>query len=235
MVGSNTPMPSRALESDEDDGDGEDRGAEHHEDAGCIVGPYEQRQAEPGHAGAAHLVDGDDEIEAGKDGTESGNEDGDAGGEDVGIEVVRRKRCGEGPARIDAAGDHGVENDAARGDVEIPAEQVDLGQRQVLGADHHGNEEISQRRGNGRHQEQEDHDDAVHGEHLVIGVGGHEVRLRREQLKADESGERSSDEEEERDRDKVEIAIRLWSPVSSQLSRPFSFEMKFILGIRAVD
>ena len=31
------------------------------------------------------------------------------------------------------------------------------------------------------------------------------------------------------------VAIRLWSPVSSQLSRPFSLVRKFILGTLAVD
>ena len=41
-------------------------------------------------------------------------------------------------------------------------------------------------------------------EHLVIGVGGHEIRLRRQQLKTDQAGQRSSDEEEERDRDQVQ-------------------------------
>jgi hypothetical protein len=31
------------------------------------------------------------------------------------------------------------------------------------------------------------------------------------------------------------MAIRLWSPVKSQLNKPFSLEMKFILGMRVVD
>jgi hypothetical protein len=31
------------------------------------------------------------------------------------------------------------------------------------------------------------------------------------------------------------IAIRLWSPVSNQLSSPFSLVRKFIFGILAVD
>ncbi len=93
---------------------------------------------------------------------------------------------------------------AAGDDVEIPAQQVDLGQRQVLGADHHGDHEIADGGGHRRHQEEEDHDDAVHGEHLVIGVGGHQVGLRRQQFQADEAGQRAADKEEERDRDQVE-------------------------------
>ena len=43
-----------ALESDQDEGDGQNRGAEHHEDAGGVVRPDEERQAEPGHARGAH-------------------------------------------------------------------------------------------------------------------------------------------------------------------------------------
>ena len=67
-----------------------------------------------------------------------------------------------------------------------------------------GMKKVAQRGRNRRHQEEEDHDDAVHGEHLVIGVGRHQVALRRQQLQADEAGQRSADEEEERDRDQVE-------------------------------
>ena len=89
MAGSKTPMPCYALKNDQDQGDGENRSAEHHEDAGRVVGPDEERQPEPGHAGAAHLVDGDDEVEAGEDGAESGDEDRETGGDDVGIQVVR--------------------------------------------------------------------------------------------------------------------------------------------------
>ena len=55
--------------------DGEHRRAEHHDQAGRVVRPDEQRQAEPGHARRAHAVDGDDEVEAGEDRREAGDED----------------------------------------------------------------------------------------------------------------------------------------------------------------
>ena len=89
-------------------------------------------------------------------------------------------------------------------DVEIPAQQIDLGQSKVLGPDHHGNHEIADGGGHRRHQEKEDHDEAVHREHLVIGVGGHQGSLRREQLQADEASQRAADKEEKRDRDQVQ-------------------------------
>jgi len=51
--------------------------------------------------------------------------------------------------------------------------------------------------------------EAVHREHLVIGVGGHQRSLRRQQLQADEARERTADKEEKRDRNQVQRAIRL--------------------------
>ena len=90
--------------------------------AGRVVGPHEQRQPEPGHARRAHLVDGHDEIQPGKDGAEPGDEGGQSGGEDVGVHVVRIKRGGEGPARIHAARGHGVEREYAARHVEVPTE-----------------------------------------------------------------------------------------------------------------
>ena len=58
--------------------------------------------------------------------------------------------------------------------------------------------------GTGGHQEQENHDDAVHGEELVVGIGGDEIGLGREELEADKAGEGATDKEEERDRNQVE-------------------------------
>ena len=89
-------------------------------------------------------------------------------------------------------------------DVEVPAEQIDLGKGQVFRADHDRDEEVSDGCRDRRHQEEEDHDDAVHGEHLVVGVRGHQVGLRRQQLKADETGHGAADEEEEGNRDEIE-------------------------------
>ena len=53
-------------------------------------------------------------------------------------------------------------------------------------------------------QEEEDHDLAVHGEQLVVGVGLHQIAGRSQQLQADQQGEKSADEEEERDRHQIQ-------------------------------
>ena len=56
-----------ALQQDQHKRDGQHRRAEHHQQRGGVVGPAEQRHAKPGHARSAHPVDGDDEVQAGKD------------------------------------------------------------------------------------------------------------------------------------------------------------------------
>ena len=50
------------------------RRSKHHDDAGRVIRPAEQRHPVPGHSRSAHPVDGDDEIQAGKDRGEPGDE-----------------------------------------------------------------------------------------------------------------------------------------------------------------
>jgi len=71
--------------------------------------PHKQWHAEPGHAWAAHLVNGDDKVETGEDGAETGDEYRQACGQDVGIDEVRRQWRGECPACIHTARGHGVD------------------------------------------------------------------------------------------------------------------------------
>ena len=71
-----------------------------------------------------------------------------------------RCRCRRWPATasvIDAADD-----------VDVPAQQVDAREREVLRADHDRHQEVAERRRNRRDQEEEDHHDAVHREELVV-------------------------------------------------------------------
>ena len=193
-----------AFDGDQNDGDGDDGRAENLDDAGGVVGPDEQRQARPGHARAAHAVDGDDEVQAGEDGGESGDEDGESGFDDFGVGEGGAEGRVEGPAGIDAAGEHAVQHHDAADDVEIPAQQVDAREGEILGADHHGHEEVAEHGGNRRDEEEEDHDHAVHGEKLVVGVGLDEVAGGGEQFEADEQREEAADEKEEGDGEQVE-------------------------------
>ena len=149
-------------------------------------------------------MNGHDEVQSGKDGGESGDEDGEPGFNDVGIAEGGAEGRVEGPAGIDAAGQHAMQHHDAADDVEIPAQQVDARECEVFGADHHRDKEVAQHCGNRRDQEKEDHHHAVHGEELVIGVGLHQVAGGGQQLEADEQREEAADEKEERDRDQIE-------------------------------
>ena len=87
----------------------------------------------------------------------------------VGVEVSRAQRRVERPAGIHAAPDYGIHGQGAAHHEDVPAQQVELGESQVAGADHHRYQKISKYRRNGRNQEEEHHDDAVHAEQLVVG------------------------------------------------------------------
>ncbi len=193
-----------ALQDHEDQGNGQHRRAQHHQDRRRVVRPHKERQAEPGHARRAHAMNGDDEVETGKDGAKAGDEDRQAGGNNVGVQVMRAERSGEGPARIDAAERERRQHEDAAENIQIPAQQVDLREGEVFSAHHDRDQEVSDRRRNRRHQKQEDHDDAVHGEHLVIGVRRHQVAGRGQQFQADHPGKKATDKEEDRDRDQIE-------------------------------
>ena len=64
-----------ALQSHQRQRDGDHRRAQHLDQRGGVVGPDEERQAAPGHPGRAHLVDGDDEVQARQNGRKPGDED----------------------------------------------------------------------------------------------------------------------------------------------------------------
>jgi len=63
-----------AFGSDQHNRDGDDRRTQKLNNAGCVVGPDEERQTRPCHAWRAHAVDGDHEVQASEDGRKSDNE-----------------------------------------------------------------------------------------------------------------------------------------------------------------
>ena len=64
--GIENPQVKQALDGDERQRDGQNRRPQDKNNAGGVMRPYEQRKAEPRHAWSAHLMDGDDEVEAGQ-------------------------------------------------------------------------------------------------------------------------------------------------------------------------
>jgi hypothetical protein len=122
------------------------------------------------------------------------------------VRVGRRRavRRVERPARVHAAAQRRDQRERAAQDVDVPAEQVDARERQVLGPDHDWDQEVAQHGRNRRDQEEEDHHHAVHGEHLVVGLRGHHVAGRRQQLEPDHHREEAADGEERGDRDQIQ-------------------------------
>ena len=66
-----------------------------------------------------------------KDRAEAGDEDRRRRGHDVGVEVVGRKRRGEGPSGINATEHERSQRQGATDDVQVPAQKVDLRERQI--------------------------------------------------------------------------------------------------------
>ncbi len=149
-------------------------------------------------------MDGDDEVQSGEDRREAREEDSDDGGDDVGLEELGAEGRVERPAGIDAAVKDGVDHQQAADDKEVPAEQVDAREGEILGADHDRDKEVAQHGGHGGDEEEEDHHLAVHGEQLVIGIGLDEIARRGQQLQADEQRKNAADKEEESYRQQVE-------------------------------
>ena len=88
-------------------------------------------------------MNGDDEIESGEYGRKAGDEDRDSSLNNIGIGVLGAEGGVESPAGIDASVEHAMQKEDAGGDVEIPAQQVDAGKREILGADHKRHQEIT--------------------------------------------------------------------------------------------
>src|SRR5579863_4827755 len=142
-------------------------------------------------------MNGYHEVEAGEDGREARDEDGNSRLNHPGIAESRAEWGVERPTCVHASGHDAMKIDRAGDDVEIPTQQIDAGERQVLGPDHQGNEEISQDGGDGRNEKEKNHYLAVHGKKLVVRIGLNEITRRGQQFQADQQSKKSSDEEEE--------------------------------------
>ena len=70
----------------------------------------------------------------------------------------------ERPAGVHAADDHRVDGEEEADDEDVPAEEVDLRERDVLGPEHQRQHEVAENRRHGGNQHEEHHRHAVHGE-----------------------------------------------------------------------
>ena len=188
-----------AFQPDKKERDGDDGRAENENDARRVVGPDKKRQTEPGHAWRAHRVNGHDEVQARQNRRETVDENAEDRGRDRRIGVDAAVRRVEGPAGVQASGQHGIDEECPTDDIEVPAQQVDLREGEVFRADHQRDQEISEDRRNRRNQEEENHRHAVHGEELVVSFRRDEVTLRRQQVDPDHDGEGAANEKKQGD------------------------------------
>ena len=185
-------------------GNRDHRGPQDHDYGRGVMRPDKKRQAEPSHARRSHSVHGNQEVEPGKNRGETGDEYADHGGSHCGVRIDGAQRGVERPTGIEAARDHGVQRKGAADNVDVPAEKIDFRESQILRPNHQWDQEIAKHRGDRRNQEEENHGDAMHGEHAVVGVGGEESAVRRHQVQANHHGEEAADEEKESDRGEIE-------------------------------
>ncbi len=198
------PHAQQTLDRHQEDRDRDDRRAENHDQARRVVRPHEQRQPEPGQPRRPHLVDGDDEVQAGEDRREADDEHADRRQRDSGIRVRAAVGRVERPARVHAAGEDRGQREQATERVDVPAREVQAREGEVLRADHERQQEVAEHRRDRRDQEEEDHHDAVHGEHAVVGLGAHQIARRSHQLGTNRRREQSAESEEGTDGDEIQ-------------------------------
>ena len=179
--------------------DGDDRRAQNLDQGRGVCRPHKQRQPEPGQSRGAHAMDGDNEIQSGKDRRESRDKNPQRRRDHVGIGVTGAEGRVERPASIHAAADHRPQRKGPAQDKDVPAQQIDFGKRHVFGAQRQRQHKIPQRSRNGGHQKEEHHHDAVHGEQFVVGVRAHQRAIRRQQVQPDHHREKAAHKEEQRD------------------------------------
>ena len=193
-----------ALDGQQHEGDRQHRRAENDDDAGGVHRPDEEGHAEPCHARSSHVVDRDHEVEGRQDRREADDEDAEPGQDHVRVGRRGAVRRVEGPAGVDAADDEDGEREDGPDDVDVPGKQIQPREGEVAGPDDEGDGEVAENRRDRRDQEEEDHDDAVHREHLVVGVTRQEIAGRGEQLEPDERRRHAAEHEHQRHRHQIQ-------------------------------
>src|SRR5438046_7294497 len=92
-------------------------------------------------------VDCGSDCESRKNRREAVDENTDDRRGDCGIRIHTAERRVKRPTGIQAAGAERIQNEATTDEVNIPAQEIDLREGQILSANHEGNEEIPEDRG----------------------------------------------------------------------------------------
>src|SRR6266404_20728 len=163
------------------------------------MGPDKEWQAKPSHARRAHRMNRDDEVESGENRGKSRNEYADRGERHVRVGVNTAVGSVKSPAGIDSARRRCRKREQTSNNIDIPAGEVQTRERQVPRSDHHGNQKISQHRGDRWNQKKENHRDAVHREQFVVSLGLYQISLGRQQLQSQQGGKNAPDKKDNSD------------------------------------
>ena len=208
VVEGRVPQP---VEGELEQGHRDDRHGEEQEERGHQGHPHEDRHAHEGHARRPEVENGGDEVGGGGDRGDTQHLEA----EGVEREAVPRRvlQCGERgvaePAAVGGAAEDeaGVQEQAAREEHPV-AEGVQAREGHVPGADH-DRHEVVEEGGRQRHDDQEDHRQAVHREQHVVLVGRQHVGVGASELRPDEESLEAADQEEEEGRVAVQHADAL--------------------------
>ena len=173
--------------------------------------PHEERHPHQRHAGRAHVDDGHDEVEAchqrrNAEYLQAQHPEVDA----VGRRELRRGEVGvpEPAAVRDSIHEEAQMQEEGAGEEDPVGQGVQPRERHVAGPDHERDHVVEERRAH-RHDRQEHHGRAVHGEQLVEARGADQRVVRVRELQAHDDGLQPSHQEEEEGGDAVELADSL--------------------------
>src|SRR6516164_6764283 len=166
--------------------------------------PDEKREAKPSHARGPHGVDGHDEVETRQNRREAINKDTENRWSHRGVRIYAAQRRVECPTRVQAAGAERIENERAPDEVDVPAQEIELGKSQIFRTNHERNQKIAKHGRNRWNQKEKNHGYAMHGEEFVVGFGRDQGAGGSEQVNPDQGGKEAANEEKERDRGEVE-------------------------------
>jgi len=108
---------------------------------------------------------------------ESGDEYPNGRQEDIAVCISAAVWRIKSPAGINAAKNDRRKGERSTNYIDIPTQKIDSRESQIPCTDHQRNKEIAKHSRNGWNQKEEDHDDAVHGEHFVVCFRLHEIAL----------------------------------------------------------
>ena len=177
--------PERLVEEQHDQRAGQNRDGQKDQDRGDEERPGGQRQAEPGHPRRAHVDDGRDIVDRARERCEAQNGQADQPEllpqVDAGILPVGAERGVGCPARPGGSSLNrkARKHEQSGGERHPERGHVEAREGHVVRTDLERDEQIAEDPHQQRHDREEDHDGAVHGDQRVVELGQHDGAIGR--------------------------------------------------------